>query len=133
MPFEKIEKRIPKCDFSSDYVSLENDSIKVKIEKRDLARSEIDSLSQIDVWGTDTGNPINKIIKLSVTIKGRQIQIDNKYYSDLYHVNLENTYGLIHNNCLIICMSNSDGAGFYEVSWVLNNSKLLKRQINLGP
>lgn len=133
LPLDKIQTRIPVNEINDESVKYKNDSMLIEIRKRKLLEVEIDSLYFMDIWGTDTGNPKNKLTEVNLRINGEIIQIPEKYYTDLYRVNLENSYVIYYKDILIVGMTNSDGAGFYEVNWVIKNGEFVNRYISLGP
>jgi len=89
------------------------------------------SVSKIDgrkFWGTDGGYPKKEITKVNVIINNQRIDIHKVFYNDLYEC-----YGQIkiHKNkdLYFIYQMNSDGAGTYELLWVLTEKHGLTQRL----
>ncbi|MEM8894895.1 MAG: hypothetical protein AAGC88_09975 [Bacteroidota bacterium] len=115
-------------------VQLIGDNFHAKIDVRNLSQNEIDTLSEdACIWGTDLGNPQNVISGLQLTAYGILVSVPSKEYEDLYKVTLDETYIKTYMNFIYIIMSNSSGAGFYEIIWVFKDGIYQRRYINIAP
>lgn len=83
-------------------------------------------------WGVDGDLPKIEIYALHITINGRLVQIPLRSYSDLFQPNISHIK--IHYDSeriiYIYMPGNSDGAGSYDVVWVIKNGMLIKRVID---
>ncbi len=88
-------------------------------------------VSRIDgkkIWGTDGNFPAIEIEKISLFIDNKRILIHEVLFNNLYECNgkinffkKENTY--------FIYQLNSDGAGTYELLWVIDKEKGVKQRL----
>ena len=115
----------------------DQDEVRFKYELREFKReNHIDNgngkfVTKIDgrkIWGTDGNYPKIEIQKINASIKDKTIEIHKVLFLDLYECDTRitkykngNTY-FIHQYC-------SDGAGFYELLWVINEEYGLTQRI----
>ena len=79
-------------------------------------------------YGTDGGKPSNEIKTIIVKIEGKEIIIPKVLFEDLFNCN--NNFEIYKNKGdYIISQWNSDGAGGYLLTWVLNTNGLKQRFI----
>lgn len=80
------------------------------------------------VWGTDGNLPKTYITGIHAVVEGKEINIHEAIYGDLYQCN--NKFSVYKNgDTYFLHQSNSDGAGYYEVVWVLTNEGLKQRLV----
>jgi hypothetical protein len=146
-------RAIPVIDFSYQDAVFKKDSIKVIIRETNFIKSRhrltfVDSiLTKIDnkpFWGTDGGLPRTQIATVLIIVNKDTIRIPKSAYSDLYEPNFCYNDQSMKPDCscavfvsgdgkrLYIYMVNSDGAGTYEVTWIISNGKYLRRVVDLG-
>jgi len=83
------------------------------------------------VWGTDGEYPRREIERIIVEINGNKIDIHEAFYSNLY--DCRNTFKFYKNGSTYFVHNwNSDGAGYYEVVWVLTEDGLIQRLLGTG-
>jgi len=128
-------------------LSLSLDSIQIHIETEafDVKRNTLtyntqngyNNLTKINnkpYYGTDSEIPKRKYKFIQIKVGQKMVQINGSEISDLFEPNLESTFAtydaLTHK--LYLFASNSDGAGGYEVLWVTENGKYIKRVIAFG-
>jgi hypothetical protein len=139
---EKFEK-IPYSILTASNIEFKKDSIKLEITKTkfipknnnlqyhkgNASKNEMNWLEKIngkDIWGTDGNIPKNQYGKFELTL-GKNVfhlPIENLYEPNLDYtsVNIVRT-----NRTIYISALNSDGAGAYEVLWVIENGKIKER------
>lgn len=77
-------------------------------------------------WGTDGYLPYNQVDSIIIRLDSVDIPIENKLYTDLFNVQDETRIYKIK-NFYIVHHKNSDGAGTYEIAWVLNENGIQQR------
>jgi hypothetical protein len=87
-------------------------------------------------WGTDGNVPNIEIVSMTLIIDGRELFIPKKLFKDCYEPNLDNRFLKMRFGpqfkTVIVAMSGSDGAGGYEVVWLLARNGRHSRSINQG-
>lgn len=94
-------------------------------------------------WGTDGDLPSQEISELSVSVDGKRTEIPHKEWSDLFNPNLWSLHGKedrphlyaevarsADRKRVYVHMTNSDGAGGYDVVWILINGKYARRVVD---
>jgi hypothetical protein len=131
-------------DVMQDSICLTNDSLSIILITRpfDVNQHKIDKGNTQYVQKIDGMRPIGtfgniprvEIQQMTLKINGKTVDIPINDYKDLYEprlVNLSlhiNSRGVIY----IYMPGNSDGAGGYEVVWIINGNKYVKRYAD-GP
>ena len=94
----------------------------------DYQNGYIISINGLHPWGTDGGKPKVEIEKLIIKIKGEFIIVPEILISDLYecHNNLK-IYKI--DKTYFVHQWNSDGAGAYELVWVLTKEGIQQRLV----
>jgi hypothetical protein len=129
-----------KTDNSGDFYKLYNDSIIINFNDRSFEKQkhkieikEGSSEVKIDghyIIGTDGTIPEYEFKTFSVEIDHQIVGIPKTSYYDLYHPNLNRfTNAYVYNGTLYIIMRNSDGAGVYEVIFIIKNKKYIDRYV----
>lgn len=138
--------KIPLYKESETEVIFQKDSLKLIIESQKFDaktarltflnnnKSFLKEINGRPFFGTD-GNIPKRIYKLiTVTIGSKTIQLPKISFDDLFEPSLFNTK-INYNkkdDILYITSSNSDGAGGYEVVWVIEKGKYKERKIAYG-
>jgi hypothetical protein len=88
-------------------------------------------ITEIDgrpVWGTDGEFPNIQVDDIEVEIDGKKVMIHSVFYGDIYEC--DNTFSVYKNGeTYFVHQWNSDGAGAYEIVWVLDKSGLKQRLV----
>ena len=80
------------------------------------------------VWGADGGLPKTEVVAIKASINGQPIEIHSVFFSDLYEC--DNTFRVYQNgDVYFVHQWNSDGAGAYELVWVLTEEGLRQRLV----
>jgi hypothetical protein len=114
-------------DFQFDYQLSDFDTANRVIDKQD--GKWVTAINGRPVWGTDGNFPKTQVDKVEVIIEGKEIEIHEVFYSDIY----ECDSGLsIYKNgdTYFVHQLNSDGAGAYEIVWVFDNIGYSKCGLN---
>ncbi|HPT01600.1 MAG TPA: hypothetical protein PLJ84_03315 [Bacteroidales bacterium] len=106
----------------------------LQYHKGDDSKNEMSYLEKIngkEIWGTDGTMPINQYGQITLIFGKERVNlpIDN-----LFEPNLDNTKVNFdrENKTIYISASNSDGAGGYEVLWIIENGKFKERITTVG-
>lgn len=143
------------CDDSA--VAFSNDGIKVYISSAwfdtlghklsfiDPQRRILILIDNKPFWGTDGGIPKRKIRTVKFQHEKYQLTLPDSAIEGLYEPSLcynhpkpkETTthchvFQSVDKKRVYIYMLNSDGAGAYEVTWVIQNSKYFTRVVDYG-
>lgn len=79
-------------------------------------------------WGTDGEMPRNQISDVNISIGDQKIFIPQVLYEDIYECS--NDFEIfIKDNLFFIYQMNSDGAGGYELVWVISKEGLVQRLV----
>jgi len=81
--------------------------------------------------GVDGGLPSVEISVFSLNINNKAITIPRTSFTDIYQPNIKNLniYSDKKGNIYLYMPGNSDGAGAYDVVWIVNSSKLVCRYV----
>jgi hypothetical protein len=147
-------QEIPLVKSDSSFVTFNKDSLNVTILTGIFDGSE-HKLSYYDrylvkiddkpFWGTGGDMPTTTILSVRVMIGNNYIEIPFTALSDLFSPNLCWTNAKSKGtNCrtgvylsndgkrIYITMVNGTGAGIYEVTWIIENGKYLRRVVDYG-
>jgi len=145
-------KEIPLTKFGTNYSIFQKDSVLVKLSigKFIKANHKIkyinDYAVKIDnkpIWGTDGELPRSQINSIYMQIGNDTISIPKYAYQDLFEPGLawkekNKTVGNVavyyskDKTRFYIAMSNSDGAGFYEATFIIKDKKYFGRILDNG-
>lgn len=91
----------------------------------------ITRINQKEIWGTDGMVPQTEYESITILDGNQKLNFPKSEYENLYNVDLKRTsaYYDTREKKLYIEASNSDGAGSYEVVWMFQNGKFIKKQI----
>jgi hypothetical protein len=140
--FTSINSRV----LTENSLSLSLDSIQIDIETEvfDVKRNTLTydtpngyyltEINHKQYYGSDGEVPKRQYEFIKIKIGQKMVPINGSEISDLFEPNLESTFAtydsLTHR--LYLFASNSDGSGSYEVLWVIENGKYIKRVIAYG-
>ena len=92
----------------------------------DLENGFVRGLDGRKIWGTDGGFPKIEVKSINVSVYGKKIHISKALFTDIYECNSKiHIYKL--NDTFFVSQSNSDGAGGYDLLWVINEEGVLQR------
>jgi hypothetical protein len=125
-----------------DTIYIKNDSITLKMVIGDFKSAkhkltkDNNFISKIDgkrPMGVDGGLPKTELQSIQLTIGGEVIDVPKSELNDLYEPNFEKaSVYLAQNGNIYFTMSNSDGAGGYEVAFVFKDKKFQQRYVFYG-
>lgn len=112
-------------DFSFEYELGPLDVSNKYIEKEKGYVATIDGMY---LWGTDGNMPRIEVKAMNVVLRSKEININRFFYSDIFECsNNFNVYK--RGDTYIVYQQNSDGAGSYELVWVINKDGLQQRLV----
>lgn len=115
-------------------IILESQSFNQKTAKLTFLKNDNSILTEINgkqFWGTDGNIPKRTYKAITINRNHEKIELPTVSFNDLFEPNLFNTkinYD-IKNDILYISSSNSDGAGGYEIVWIIEKGKYKERKI----
>ena len=113
-------------DFTFEYELSDFDSTNRIIDKQD--GKWITAIDGRPVWGTDGNFPKTQVDSIKVIIDGQEIEIHEVFYSDIFEC--DNGITIYKNGDTYFAHQwNSDGAGAYEIVWVLDKNGLKQRLV----
>lgn len=136
---------------TNDKVIFQKDSIKITLtkvpfivkdhklqyHKGDEKKHETSYLEKIDnkeIWGTDGSMPRSQYGQVIIEISGKIIDLPKEEIENLFEPNFQYKYTSVFfdekTDRLYICASNSDGAGGYDVLWIIENGKYKRRYLS---
>lgn len=125
LPLEKLQGYIG-SDFSFEYKVSDFDSTNRVMDKQD--GKWITAINGRPVWGTDGNFPKTQVDDITVIINGQEIEIHEVFYSDIFEC--DNGISIYKNgDTYFVHQWNSDGAGAYEIVWVLGQNGLKQRLV----
>lgn len=125
LPLEKLES-YQDSDFSFRYVLSEFDSTDRIVDKQE--GKWVTAIDGRPVWGTDGGFPKIQVDDIEVEISGLKLTIEKVFYSDIYEC--DNSLSVYKSGeTYFVHQWNSDGAGAYEIVWVLDKNGLKQRLV----
>ena len=125
VPLESLKEH-KGIDLKFEYELSDFDSTNKVIDKVD--EKWVTAINGRPVWGTDGNFPKTQVDNIEVKIEGQEIYIHEVFYSDIYECdNVISTYKI--GDTYFIYQRNSDGAGGYEIVWVLDKNGLKQRLV----
>ncbi len=125
LPLEEIKEHT-ESDFSFQYNLTAFDSTNKIIDKLD--GKWVTAIYGRPVWGTDGNFPNIQVDNIEVRIGGQEIEIHKVFYSDIYEC--DNEFSVYKKgDTYFVHQWNSDGAGAYEIVWVLDRNGLRQRLV----
>ncbi|HGE5778219.1 SH3 domain-containing protein [Flavobacterium psychrophilum] len=122
-------------------VKLENENVKIEIsetkfikEKHKLKfykneKTQLEKIDNSQIFGTDGNIPKREYKSIQIEINNVKIELPNIALKNLYEPSLYNSKASYDekNDILYILSSNSDGAGSYEIIWIIEKKKYKNR------
>ncbi len=125
LPLEELEKAA-KEDLQFEYILSDFDSKNRIIDYHD--NKWVTWIDGRPIWGTDGNLPSIEVTGIHAKVENIQIEISPIMYSDIYQCN--NRFQAYKNgDTYFLFQSNSDGAGYYEIVWVLTTKGLKQRLV----
>jgi hypothetical protein len=145
-------KKIPFTTFSSDYMNFEGDDVKasVRLSPFDAGKHKLDYdekyLIRIDkkpYYGNYANIPKTYISKITMTIGSDTVIFPPASFFDLYNLNVTYTdkgtlrsrngiYKSADGHRVYLYLFCKDATGSYEVTWVIQDKKYLRRVLDYG-
>jgi hypothetical protein len=138
--------KIPLIKETSTKVIFQKDSLNIVIESKKFdsktaklaySKNEKSFLEKINgkkIWGTDGNIPRTTYKLITVTIGKKTLDLPKDAFDDLFEPNF--SYTQINydrkNDILYIASSNGDGAGGYELVWIIEKGQYKERKIAYG-
>jgi len=125
LPLEKLEKAT-KEEVQLEYILSDFDSKNniIDYHEDDLATW----INGRPVWGTDGNLPSIAVTGLNARVGSTSIEISPALYGDIYQC--DNQFKAYkRGDSYFLYQSNSDGAGYYEIVWVLTQKGLKQRLV----
>lgn len=134
-------KNIPMQSNLNGKVILADKAIKIEITETQFIKANhklkflsnspsiLEKIDNLTIFGTDGNIPKREYRSITVEIENEKIAIPASALQNLYEPTLEYTaanYDEV-NNILYLHSSNSDGAGGYEILWIVENNKFKSR------
>ncbi|RZJ54022.1 MAG: hypothetical protein EOO44_06465 [Flavobacterium sp.] len=107
------------------------DSRKAKFTYLKENKDIIEKINGKKFWGTDGGMPKTVYKSIKITKGQKKIDLPVNTFDDLFEPNFffSHIYYNEKDDVLYIMSSNSDGAGAYEVVWIIEKGKYRERKI----
>jgi hypothetical protein len=130
-------QKIPLKSELDGKVNLENENIKIEIsetkfikEKHKLKflkndKSILEKIDNLQIFGTDGNIPKREYKSINIEINNVKMKLPSIALKNLYEPSLYNSKASYDekNDILYIISSNSDGAGGYEIIWIIEKKK----------
>jgi hypothetical protein len=130
-------EKIPLKSELDGKAKLENENVKIEItetkfikEKHKLKfykneKNQLDKIDNLQIFGTDGNIPKREYKSIKIEINNVKMELPKIALKNLYEPSLYNSKANYDakNNILYILSSNSDGAGSYEIIWIIEKNK----------
>lgn len=132
IPLKSIEKEKAKFESDNIKVHISTDNFIKSKHKLTYLKNDQNVLIEIDnekIFGTDGNIPKKKYKSIEIEINNRKVRLPNSALKNLFEPNFENVkinYDS-QTDTLYIQSMNGDGAGGYDVLWVIQNKEYKKR------
>jgi len=137
--------KIPLVKETKTKVIFQKDDLTISIESKNFEsntakltfskdKSFLDKINGRQFWGTDGGIPKTAFKTITVVIGTKAIELPKNAFEDLFEPSLFNTkinYDQ-SSSTLYISSTNSDGAGSYELVWIIEKGQYKERKIAYG-
>lgn len=128
---------IPLKSNNGGIAKLENGSVKIEISETKFIKekhklkffkgnpNQLEKIDNLQIFGTDGEVPKREYKSIKIDINNIKIELPNSALKNLFEVSLHNSKANYDakNDILYISSSNSDGAGGYEIIWVIEKKK----------
>ncbi len=138
-------EKIPLVKETKTNVVFKKDNLEISIESKNFEsntaklnfskdKSFLEKINGKRFWGTDGRIPKTTFKSITITIGTQTIELPKNAFEDLYEPNLFRTQINYDksSNTLYISSSNSDGAGGYELAWVIEKGQYKERKVAYG-
>jgi len=136
---------VPLIKETKTNVVFKKDDLTISIESKNFEsntakltfskdKSFLEKINGKHFWGTDGRIPKTTFKSITITIGSQTIELPKNAFEDLYEPSLFNTKVNYDksSNTLYISSSNSDGAGGYELVWVIEKGQYKERKVTYG-
>ncbi|MBW1654059.1 hypothetical protein [Flavobacterium quisquiliarum] len=118
-------------------ISIESKKFELNLAKLIFSGKDKSFLKEINgksFWGTDGEIPKKAYKSITVTLGNNSIELPKNSFDDLFEPTLFKTQINYDqkSDTLYITSSNSDGAGGYEIIWIIEKGKYKERKIAYG-
>lgn len=134
-------KKIALKSVRNGIAKLENDSVILEISETDFVKTkhqlkfhnnnltQLNTIDNLHFFGTDGDIPKREYKSIKVVINNVILELPNSALKNLYEPSLFNSKANYDeaNDILYIHSSNSDGAGGYEIIWIIEKKKFKSR------
>ncbi|QLC67623.1 hypothetical protein LPB248_15300 [Flavobacterium sp. LPB0248] len=138
--------KIPLIKETQTKVIFEKDGLSISIESKKFesntaklsyfkdSKSIVKKINGKHFWGTDGGIPKTTFKSITIDMGSQTIELPKNAFEDLYEPSLFNTKINYDKNSdiLYISSSNSDGAGSYELIWIIEKGQYKERKVAYG-
>ena len=144
--------KINYTDFGIDFMDFEGDGIKVSVKtsRFDSSKHKLQFdekyLIKIDkrpYYGNYGNMPLTTISNINMTVDGDTVVIPEYAYNDLHNLNFDYTnkgvkrttnavYKSKDGHRIYIYLFSKDNTGSYEVTWIIQDKKYLRRVLDYG-
>lgn len=128
---------IPLKSNLNEKVKLENENVKIEISETKFIKEnhklkfyknnlkQLDEIDNLQIFGTDGNIPKREYKSIQIEINKVKIELPNVALKNLYEPSLYNSKANYDekNDILYVLSSNSDGAGSYEIIWIIEKKK----------
>ncbi len=145
-------KKIPFTTFSNDYMTFVGDNIKATITSSPFDPSkhklmyDDKYLIKIDLktyYGNYGSMPLKYISNITLTVDGDTVNIPATAYTDIYNLKFSYTnkgvqrstngiYRSKDGHRIYLYIFSKDNTGSYEVTWIIQDKKYLRRVLDYG-
>ncbi len=117
-------------------ISIESKSFESNTAKLIFSKDKsfLEKINGKQFWGTDGGIPKTAFKTITVAIGTKTIELPKNAFEDLFEPNLSSTrinYDK-SSDTLYISSTNSDGAGSYELVWIIEKGQYKERKVTHG-
>ncbi len=122
-------------------ILIQNDTVKlfakeapfdIKKHKINLGKDSMQKIDDKKPWGS-FDIPNRQLASIKLEIKGKQIEIPDSSYNDLYEPNME-TFKVCFDKKgnIYLYMDGSDACCSYYIAWIIKKGKYLKRYVEMS-
>ena len=100
-----------------------NHQIKMSSPGNDGSIAIVETIDGQEIWGGDGMIPTTEVASIKIKINGTDIPVTQSLFSNLYDMTPQPEMIARKGNTYFIVQSNSDGAGYYQCTWVISDLK----------
>ena len=148
LPLAKINY----TNFGNDFMDFEGDGIKVSVQvspfestkhKLQFDEKYLIKIDKRPYYGNYGNMPLTTISNITMTVNGDTVVIPEFAYNDLHNINFDyttkgvkrTTNGVFRSkdgHRIYIYLFSKDNTGSYEVTWIIQDKKYLRRVLDYG-